>query len=100
MEVKIEKTDAETMVKMIGRLDSMNSGEVEKAVAPVMESDMKNVIIDCSEFDYISSSGLRIFLTMLKEAKKKGGKLSIRNMKAEIKSVFDITGFTPLFIFE
>lgn len=99
MEVKIENNELSTVVKLIGRLDTVNSGQFEKDIAPVLQSDMKDVILDCSEFDYISSSGLRQFLVLQKSAKAKGGNLTILNMKEDIKKVFDVTGFTQLFKF-
>lgn len=100
MEIKIENNENETLVLLTGRLDTATAGEFEKAIAPLVQSDMHNIILDCSNFEYISSSGLRLFLVMQKAAMAKSGKLTIRKMNAEIKSVFDMTGFTSLFSFE
>ena len=100
MEIKIENNGNETLVILSGRLDTATADEFEKAIAPVVQSDMYNVTLDCSNFEYISSSGLRLFLVMQKAAMAKSGKLTIRKMNAEIKSVFDMTGFTALFNFE
>jgi anti-anti-sigma factor len=100
MEIKIETQGNETVLKIIGRVDTATSAEFEKAIAPLLQSDMKMVIVDCKEFEYISSTGLRLFLTLQKNANGKGGKLIIREMNADIKSVFDMTGFTALFTFE
>jgi anti-sigma B factor antagonist/stage II sporulation protein AA (anti-sigma F factor antagonist) len=61
---------------------------------------MKETVIDCAELDYISSSGLRQFLTLQKTASAKQGKLVLKNMKPEIKEIFEMTGFTALFYFE
>ena len=46
---------------------------------------------------YISSSGLRLFLTLRKESAAKGGKLQVRNINADIRQVFMMTGFLNLF---
>ncbi len=100
MEVKIEIIEGCTLVKIAGRLDTATAGEFEKAIAPILEESMQNVILDCADFTYISSSGLRLFLVLQKSALAKGGKLSIRDMSAEIKSIFDMTGFSSLFTFE
>ncbi|MDL2239987.1 STAS domain-containing protein [Bacteroidales bacterium OttesenSCG-928-L14] len=100
MEVKIENNGTTEVVKIIGRLDTINSGQFEKDITPIKQGNMQDVILDCSEFDYISSSGLRQFLVLQKTAQAKGGKLRIQNMKEDIKKVFDVTGFTQLFVFE
>lgn len=100
MEIKIDHNEGITLVKLTGRLDTATSTEFEKAIAPIIQGTMQHVVIDCKDFDYISSSGLRLFLVMQKAAMAKGGKLFIREMNAGIKSVFDMTGFTNLFTFE
>lgn len=100
MEIKIETQGNETLLKIKGRIDTATAVEFEKAIAPIIQTDMQMVVVDCKEFDYISSTGLRLFLTLHKTAKAKGGKLILRDMNADIKSVFDMTGFTPLFTFE
>jgi anti-sigma B factor antagonist len=47
--------------------------------------------------EYISSSGLRIFLGIRKEASGKGSKVIVRNISADIRQVFVMTGFISLF---
>ncbi|MBO4670602.1 MAG: STAS domain-containing protein [Bacteroidales bacterium] len=96
MEIKITTEGKETIAALIGRLDTMAAQEI----APKMD-ELKNVsgtlILDCSELSYISSSGLRIFLTLRKAAAEKGGKVIVRSMSNEIRSVFMMTGFMNLF---
>jgi anti-sigma B factor antagonist len=47
--------------------------------------------------EYISSSGLRLFLTIRKETTGKGGNVIIKNINDDIKKVFMMTGFFNLF---
>jgi len=99
MEININN-GTQTVISISGRLDSVNVSEFEKAIAPVIEGEMKDVAIDCSALDYISSSGLRNFLILQKTSNAKQGKLVLKGMKPEIKEVFDMTGFSTLFCFE
>jgi len=91
---------AQTVIVITGRLDTVNASDFEKAVAPVIAGDMRDIVLDCASLDYISSSGLRSFLTMQKAANAKQGKLSLKNMKPDIKDIFDMTGFSAMFRFE
>jgi len=100
METIIKDNETQTVISIKGRLDTVNVSDFEKAIAQTISGDMKDVILDCSGLDYISSSGLRIFLTLQKNANAKQGKLTLREMKPEIKEIFDMTGFTSLFCFE
>ena len=58
------------------------------------------IILDCKELSYISSSGLRLFLTLRKAAAEKGGKVIVRSIGDEIRNVFIMTGFFNLFEIE
>ena len=51
----------------------------------------------CTRLEYVSSSGLRIFLTLLKKARMKGHMVTISNANKYLIQVFDDAGFTRLF---
>ncbi|MBP1673181.1 MAG: anti-sigma factor antagonist [Bacteroidetes bacterium] len=100
MEITIDNIAEQTIINIKGRIDTATSPEFEKAIAPVIAGDMKDVIMECKDFEYISSTGLRLFLVLQKSANAKKGSLLIRNMNDDIKNVFNMTGFTALFKFE
>jgi anti-sigma B factor antagonist len=62
--------------------------------------DGHDVILDCTQLEYISSSGLRLFLSLLKAAKPKGSHVYITGMNDNLRQVFAMTGFTNLFEFK
>ena len=100
MEIKINKKDDVTTVCLIGRLDTPAAQELTKEMEPVMEDASGTVIMDCSELTYISSSGLRIFLSLRKAAATKGGKVIVKGISNDIRQVFMMTGFLNLFQIE
>ena len=83
-----------------GRLDTAAAPQVEQETAPLVDCMGHNIILDCSKLEYISSSGLRIFLSILKNAKPKGSHVFIRGLNDDLKQVFAMTGFTNLFEFK
>ncbi len=97
MEVIINKTDAEVVARLIGRLDTPASLEIASDVQALVEEAGKTIILDCKEMSYISSSGLRIFLTLRKAAADKGGHIIVRDINDDIRGVFMMTGFLNLF---
>ena len=100
MEVKVSREDLVTTVSFIGRLDTPASQEVAKAIEPVLAQASGTIILDCSEMSYISSSGLRIFLSIRKAAASQGGSVTVRGMNRDIRNVFMMTGFLNLFQIE
>lgn len=100
MEANIEQLGEKAIITISGRLDSVNSSDFEKVVEPVSTCEIKFVEIDCKALEYICSSGLRIFLSMLKSVKPRGGNVTIKSLTPDLKQIFDICGFTPFFVFE
>ena len=97
MELIINKTDNEVVARLVGRLDTPASLEIAEDVKSLTEQASGTVILDCKEMSYISSSGLRIFLTLRKAAADKGGHIIVRNINDDIRGVFMMTGFLNLF---
>lgn len=97
MEVVIEKQNEVVTVFLKGRLDTLASQEVSQQLEGLAENASGTIILDCTEMSYISSSGLRIFLTLRKAASEKGGKVIVRGISNDIRSVFMMTGFLNLF---
>ena len=97
MNVTITTTAGQTLVVVEGRVDTTNSGEFEKQLAELFKQPQPDIVMDCSEFSYISSSGLRIFLTLQKYVNAHKGKFVVRNMQSAVKEVFDMTGFSNVF---
>lgn len=97
MKATLIKTDGQTTVTISGRLDTPNARIFEETILPILQDTHPNVLIDCTELLYISSNGLRLFLTLLKHTKSTGGVIEVRNLCPEVKEVFDMTGFSTLF---
>jgi anti-anti-sigma factor len=62
--------------------------------------DKRDILLDCAQLDYIASSGLRILVSLLKNAKVNGRKVTLKDVNDDIKNVFKLTGFLTLFDFE
>ena len=100
MKTTIQELEDKYLVTLEGELDTAAAVEVEKNLRPLYTSNGRDIIIDCTNLEYIASSGLRILISILKGAKAGGSKVIMRNMNDDIKTVFKLTGFINLFEFE
>lgn len=91
------KVDGVVILDIEGRLDTANARDFNTAIAPLLEEQHPNIIINCAQMSYISSSGLRCFLMLQKSAKKNNGSLVIEAMQPEIKHIFEMTGCSSIF---
>ncbi len=94
MEVNIINGDKIT-VELIGRLDTASVADFDEEIAEVIADD-NDVVFDCKDLEYISSSGLRSVLNAHKQLKAAGGSLELQNLQPAVKSVFDLTGFSVI----
>ncbi len=97
MKTTIKQKDDYLVVYFEGRLDTAAAPQVQQEVKSLNDSTCEKIILDCSKLDYISSSGLRIFFGILKNAKPKGYHVYIRGINDDLRQIFSITGFINLF---
>jgi anti-sigma B factor antagonist len=100
MNTKFEEIDGKLMATLEGEMDTAAAPEAEEVLKPLYNCDGKDVIIDCSNLEYIASSGLSILLSILKGANAKGSRVVMRSVNDDIKNVFQLTGLISYFEFE
>lgn len=99
MKTTIQEQDGKMVAILAGSLDTAAAPETEKAMSPLNDVERKDVIIDCTEMEYISSAGLRIFLGILQNVEEKGGHVYIKGINENVRTIFTITGFSNIFKF-
>ena len=99
MKLEIIDQGAEVKGILIGRLDTAASAQFATDMQPLMDRADKHILLDCSKLEFISSSGLRLFLTLRKATIAARGDVTITGMTKEVKQVFALTGFLSLFKF-
>lgn len=100
MKTTIQENEKEIVAVLSGELDTVAAPEFETAMRPVLESKGRDIVIDCTELEYIASSGLRILLNILKNARATGSRVVLRNVNDIIHDVLEMTGFVNIFEFE
>ena len=97
MKVDVKEIDGVCTAVLEGRLDTISAEKCGKDLQPLFDNAARALALDCSKMDYISSSGLRIFLALRKEVGVKGGSLVLCGLCDDVRNVFDLTGFSKLF---
>ena len=81
-------------------MDTNTARECEEKVLPVWENPGVKVCVDCSDLEYVSSAGLRLFLILQKMTTAKKGSLRLIGMRNVVRETFSLTGFNALFKIE
>lgn len=97
MEINVISKPSAEIIVIKGRLDVTTTQDLEKTFTDLFAQGKNKMLIDCTELDYISSAGLRTLLTAAKNSKKVNGKIVLTNLNANVKQIFEISGFTSIF---
>ena len=97
MDIGLESQGAVQILAPVGRMDTDSSGDVDLAIHDLWQADARHFVLDLAKVGYISSAGLRVFLSLAKKLEGGAGSLRIAGLNPQIKQVFDISGFTKLF---
>lgn len=91
---QIIKEDGKTIIKTGMRIDTLNAAQFENDIQPALEQGV-NLEIDCTELNYMASSGLRILqATMRTVVRNLGGQMKLTHVNDDIFDILKMTGFT------
>ena len=91
----IRKREGDSLnMALTGRLDTTSSPQLEAELRQVMD-EIRELTLDLKDLTYVSSAGLRVFLSAQKVMNKRG-EMTIRNAQPQIMEIFDVTGFTDI----
>ena len=99
MKTTIETTEGKALVTFEGILDSYIAEEVGEQLVQLYELEDTEITLDCTKLEYIASSGLRLFLLLLRNTKANGFKIFIQGAASELMDIFKATGFDKCFQF-
>ena len=98
MMIEIKRNVENTVVELVGRLDTTTAPSLEKMLNEDI-GESKNLIFDFKGLEYISSAGLRVLLSAQKRMQKIGS-MKVINVCEEVMEVFEITGFADILVIE
>ena len=78
-----------------GRIDTTTSPELDSEIRGALEG-IKKLVLDFTKVEYISSSGLRVLLSLHKSMTAAGGELIISKPADMVVEVFEVTGFADI----
>lgn len=98
MDIIKNKNENTLEISIVGRLDTTTAPQLDAEISSSV-SGITELILNLENLAYVSSAGLRIFLSAQKIMNKQG-KMIVKNPNADIREVFDITGFSDILTIE
>jgi anti-anti-sigma factor len=96
MNVQVSTVGDYTVVGVDGRIDTTNATAFEAKLTELIDGGAAKILVDCSGLNYISSSGLRVFLVIQKKLGAGTGRFKLCSLQPGIREIFDISGFSTI----
>lgn len=94
MEIHQSISEGVTILALIGRLDTTSTSEFEEHSRALPAGP---IILDLSRLEYISSSGLRVFLQLKRDCVKKNIPIVFAGSWGSVAKVIRVSGFENIF---
>ena len=82
-------------MRLEGRLDSATAPACEKKLMPLLQENVRTIVLDAAGLEYISSMGLRIVLEIRKQLAARKGHLVLAHLQPAVAQVFEVADILP-----
>jgi anti-sigma B factor antagonist len=97
MDIPVEQIDGVAVAEIpVDELDANNSGDLKRAMAPILDRYAK-LVIDMGRLRFVDSSGLGAILSCLRQVSAKGGDLKLCAMSKQVRATFELVRMHKIF---
>jgi anti-sigma B factor antagonist len=97
MQMQVEDAGAGVLkVSLVGRLDTPGVDRVETQLTAHLVPRGARAIVDLSQVAFLSSSGIRMFITIARALGRKGGKLVLYGAEPLVAQVLETTSLNDI----
>ncbi|ULQ60889.1 STAS domain-containing protein [Brucepastera parasyntrophica] len=100
LKIRLEKVDTLpgcALIFLAGYIDTYNSAFFQARITKLIDSGFVRLIFNCSDLNYISSTGIGSFTTFLKTVRPDGGDIVLLEIQPKTYEVFQLLGFSQFF---
>ncbi|WNC15353.1 anti-sigma factor antagonist [Brevibacillus brevis] len=97
--IKTTSTETEHQVNLSGDVDAFTGPKVKEALMTLVQSPNASVVaVDLKEVEYMDSTGIGIFIAVMKACKQSGCEFVVQNLSPRVERLFQITGLYELVV--
>jgi anti-sigma B factor antagonist len=101
LEIKLTKVGIHTIANLSGRLDIAHADDLEAKLQYDVSEGKGDVVINLKDINYISSSGIRVFVGMVRDLNRQGRRLILCAITPGVRKVFEVVELLDMFeVFE
>ncbi|MGM0877264.1 MAG: anti-sigma factor antagonist [Bacillota bacterium] len=96
IKIEINKLGDQTMVSVAGEIDAYTAPKLRETLLPFAEESNPNLTVNLKNVSYMDSTGLGVFVSMLKIVRNNDGQLALVELSDRLERLFSITGLCDI----
>jgi anti-sigma B factor antagonist len=98
MELQSKETSQCVIIYLSGRMDVHLASDIENQLNDVVKKNTKScIILNLEDVEYMSSSGLRVFVSLMRTLKDQKRNLKLCNLSIAVRKVFEVVELMDMF---
>ncbi|MCB1173708.1 MAG: STAS domain-containing protein [Leptospiraceae bacterium] len=86
------------VIELSGRIDVHLASEIEDSIADLItKNSSQTVLLNLTDVEYMSSSGLRVFVSLMRTLNEKSRQLKLCNLSSAVRKVFEVVELMDMF---
>jgi anti-sigma B factor antagonist len=89
--------DGVATVRLVGELDMASAQRLRDCVGELLGGGQRRLVVDMAELDFIDSTGLGVLVAALKRFREVEGTLALKDPRAPVRRVLEVTRLDQVF---
>ena len=92
MEVTAQVHGTILLLQLSGRLDAFGAKQLQEQVTAALQADIRGVVLDLAAVPYLSSAGIRVFISLYRQLQPSGGLVALAAVTPYCKEILELAG--------
>jgi anti-anti-sigma factor len=96
VDIRVEQSGEVAVVSIAGDIDALTADEASAFLNAQLDGGREQLVLDLGQVKFMSSSGIRLLLEILKKSREQGGDLRLAQAPAGVARTLEITGLARI----
>lgn len=92
MDIRSKEQGGALVISLAGSLDTRTAGSAQDYIGAQFDRGQHQIVLDLDQVDFMSSSGLRLLVNMLKRSYDVGGGFRLASVPPDVRRTLEISG--------
>ncbi|MUK89710.1 anti-sigma factor antagonist [Ornithinibacillus sp. L9] len=96
LDINVTENSEKYLVHLSGEIDAYTSQKLKDTLLPLTKKKGYTLVVDLEQVNYMDSTGLGVFISVLKATKEAESSMTLINLKERVRKLFKITGLDQI----